>query len=192
MIIGFCGYKRAGKNEAANALLVQGYQLCAFADALKAELTTRMRRTCIAIADDYYLVDPLRSDAQKIALLLQDKPPTFRRLLQEYGTEVRRGDDDNYWVRQLETKFALTPYRERNFAVTDVRFPNEAKMIHHFEGRLIYISNLNPPNVDDHASEQPTTLDYDMEIFNGGTIDSLHSAVRAQVALWAQQAERKR
>lgn len=197
MVIGFTGYKGSGKNEAANALIPLGYRICAFADALKAEVTTRLRRTCIEIAKLHYRDDIVRDtdDNILIAMLLQEKPPAMRRLLQEYGTEVRRADNDLYWLRQLKTRVALTPYRERNFAITDVRFANEVKMVHQFEGKVIRVlRSLGNyyPDPDDHTSEKPNDLAYDITITNDGTLAKLHDEVIYWLSIWTAESARKR
>lgn len=160
MVIGLIGYAGSGKDTAADAIAFgynpggAPYRKIGFADELKAECTTRLRRTILTVAhrlDSHYT---RMQDNEVIALLLQLKPDWFRALLQEYGTEVRRADDEDYWVRMVSTRLRLTPIRERNFVISDVRFPNEVRMVRFFEGKIVRISN---PRIEgpqhDHSSE---------------------------------------
>jgi len=56
-----------------------------------------------------------------------DEPRSPRQIMQWWGTEYRRAQSPRYWTEQLMKR--LTYYRregETRFAVTDVRFDNEA------------------------------------------------------------------
>lgn len=197
MVIGFCGYKGAGKNEAANALVPHGYRLVAFADALKAEVTERLRLTCLEIAKLVYPSETIKTleDNTLIYMLLTHKPPAFRRLLQEYGTQVRRADNPDYWVRQLETRITLTQFKERNFAICDLRFQNEAHMVWRFDGKVIRIKRdatweINAAD-DTHESEQPDKIQADAVVVNDGSIEDLHEHVKMQVSIFEAHARKR-
>lgn len=87
----------------------------------------------------------------------------FTKLLQWWGTEYRRSQDQNYWVNQW--KAAVNPNAFIVFS-TDMRFFNEAQAIKDLGGYTIQINRLNvdgTPFVDtsrdpNHPSERQ--LDY--------------------------------
>ena len=101
---------------------------------------------------------------------------TFRQMLQLYGTEYRRRQDPDYWVRRLEAKL----HGLERVVIDDVRFPNEVEMIQRLGGRVIRIDRPGP-NESTHASE--TELDgfdgWDGVIVNDGTLRELEERVMA-------------
>ena len=76
-----------------------------------------------------------------------------RTLLQWWGTDYRRAQDVNYWVRQLTARL----HREQPDValITDVRFPNEVDAIHQAGGYVIKVTRTTPPDVlvPSHPSE---------------------------------------
>lgn len=94
-----------------------------------------------------------------------------RALLQFYGTEYRRADDDNYWVRQLALRIELE--KPQIALITDMRFPNEMKFVKQF-GETVRVDRAGlPPST--HASETALadTSDEDWSIIleNNGTVE---------------------
>lgn len=72
-----------------------------------------------------------------------DRTPTVRKALQYWGTEVRRNQDDNYWVKKA-LKNVLTLVAEgKTMYVTDSRFPNEVESVTDSGGTAIRI-NVSP------------------------------------------------
>lgn len=86
------------------------------------------------------------------------KPFGVRELLQEYGTEVRRGDDSLYWTRKWSNAVAeALEAGVPGIVAPDMRFWNEAVAIKRFVGaQTVHISR---PGVEGgfgeslHASE---------------------------------------
>lgn len=63
--------------------------------------------------------------------VLWNKPYSeeVRRLLQWWGTDLRRAQDPDYWVKAAEREALEISYDGQWPVFTDVRFPNEADMI---------------------------------------------------------------
>lgn len=128
----------------------------------------------------------------------RDRTPNMRRVLQLWGTEVRRGQDPLYWVNKTLKK-ALT-YALNGYSVylTDARFPNEvapSQEIGFVVGRVEITTEVQQerlfsrdamaidPTATAHSSE--TSLDgylgFDFVIDNNGafsdSLDALYSKV---------------
>lgn len=106
---------------------------------------------------------------------LYEKPTSYevRRLLQWWGTDFRRAQDPDYWVKK-----GIEAAEERYADVilfTDTRFPNEVDAIIDRNGLVFNIAAA--PRVREerigktpkHASEElANRLPYDMRIWNNG------------------------
>ena len=142
MIIGFIGLKGSGKTTACNIIKrnIGAFQHN-FKDALVAEIKTNFPNLLTAISE-LHQVD--------IDELFKLKPPAMRYLMQNYGTEVRRGDIESYWViKWLERGFP----DNRIVLVDDVRFLNEAHAVKTNNGTLIRLVREDIENTDNHQSE---------------------------------------
>lgn len=167
-IIGFIGYKNSGKTTACNIVrgLVSGVIQHNFKDALVAELGEMCR-----VYD--HCESRKEARAWEVSDLFKEKPPLMRALMQEYGTEVRRGDRDNYWVEQWLNGL---PRSGDNFVlVDDVRFINEAMAVKSRGGILIRLVRRDMFSTDKHISEveqDSIVADYTIES-RWGEIDIL-------------------
>lgn len=103
---------------------------------------------------------------------------TFRQILQLWGTEYRRRQDPDYWVKRLEEKL----HGLEKVVIDDVRFPNEVEMIHRLGGRVIRIDRPGPAE-STHASEiELDSFDgWDDVIVNDGTLRELDEKVRGVI-----------
>lgn len=138
-VIAFTGKKGHGKStasaEAVKHLTELGYKTVRinFKDAL-----TRTMRACLpntlSLIGQVYNLD--------VDGLFEHKPEIMRSLMQEVGTEIYRGLDDNWWVNQyLETVAKL---EEGTIVITDdVRFVNEAQIVEQFGGMIVRINRLD-------------------------------------------------
>ena len=93
-------------------------------------------------------------DAEEV---LKSKPtlPVIRELKQKHGTEVRRAQDEEYWVKKwIET---YTKTFNENVCVDDVRFLNEVDAIKRFGGIIVRIERTDECGESSHVSE--TALD---------------------------------
>jgi hypothetical protein len=142
----------------------RGYRLTRFSDVLKAEVIARMPRTLRAAAK----AEGFGEDVSLHELVHYLKPPVIRALLQEYGTEVRRADDPDYWVKA----WAASLDSSEAVCVADVRFPNEAAYVRAREGIVLRVMRPGVGPLSDHASEVQDFLS-DIIISNAGTLEDL-------------------
>lgn len=184
VVIGIAGRIGAGKDVVASFLDEKhGFQVLRFSAPLKEEVKDRLSRTVLAIAHlgGHYCLAKESVDEFLDRLLNVMKPKGVRELLQEYGTEVRRADDPDYWTKAWMRAYdRLSP--PRTVVVPDVRFPNEASTIRKLGGLVIRIErpSLGPPG--NHPSET-ALLDwpYDKVFISDGTIEALERQVEEWV-----------
>ena len=171
MIIAFTGKKQSGKTTACIALRERYnvVQRLNFKDALIKEIKQNFPDLLREIASRYYAFSDnevfIGEDA--IDSLFRIKPPLVRTLMQNYGTEVRRGDDPDYWVMQWKLALVeLLQEDETIVVVDDVRFKNEAEAVRAHGGIIIRLNRTDMESTDGHVSEteQDTIVaDYTIE-----------------------------
>ena len=131
------------------------------------------------------------------------RTPVIREALQKLGTDVRRAQDADYWVKQ-----ALIPAVEalaagRSVYFTDARFPNEvanAAALGAFSvrldisrevqlARLMARDHIAAPSPEQLFHDSETSLDaypdFDVRVDNTGTLAECLAAVEAA---WSQRA----
>ena len=160
-VIGITGKKGHGKDTLCNALQqIAGDKVdrVAFGDALKREVAELLGIT----------VDDINADK-----------PRFRLMLQFYGTEWRRHQDPEYWIKRLRETIAGLP-AFCIAVVTDVRFANEAALIEELGGFTVRVTAWKryPDDSDNHSSE--TELDNNLyrEVTNDGSPEDLLEQAR--------------
>ena len=191
-IVGVLGFIGSGKGTVGDYLVNQyGFKSASYAHSLKdavasifdwprhlLEGDTAESRAWREVADLYW------SNKMK-------KPITPRWVLQHVGTDVLRHHfEDNIWIWSLEKK--LAGYNHST-VVTDVRFPNEIKMLQNMNATLIWVRRNPEPQWADNAlldiesvraisSVHPSEYEwinvanYNM-IWNNGTLDDLYRKV---------------
>lgn len=188
MIIGISGKIGAGKDAIAAHLVKQhSFQIVRFSDALKEEVLRIMRKTCEEICQVYAQLGGGRmidkpNERQLRYLLWDAKPPIMRRMLQEWGTELRRNEQPGYWVARWTIK--VHQLKEKNISVVtpDVRFNDEAAAIRRAGGIVLRVERPGL-SIGDHASEtEADSLVFDHVIQNDGTLDDLARRVDAYLA----------
>ena len=146
-LIGLVGHKQSGKDTCWS--IICKLSACyltrcpcyrfAFADGVKREVATKLGTTVEHI--ETHKTDPL-----------------VRHVLQYYGTEIVREQNNNYWIDTLAQQ--VEKYKSfngpcANVIVTDVRFLNEAKYIKDNGGLLFRIRRKLADDVlDFHQSER--------------------------------------
>jgi hypothetical protein len=192
MIIGIAGSGiGVGKDTVADILVAQyEYVKLAFATELRREVDgpltsgvlpaglpvecAQAMERCIAAGDTDPFKKPTSDD--------------MRIVLQQYGTEFRRAQDPDYWVkamgRVVDRTTSLTGHGF--YVISDVRFINEWKWINENGGHTWYVQG--PARVNQgvrlaHSSEGLITPDMcDAIIFNQGTMEGLVKTVLATAA----------
>lgn len=160
MVIGFTGLMGSGKSEAANYLATRyRFERVNFKDGLVKELKERMPD----LLD--YMSHAFDVPVDELFTL---KPPPMRALMQNYGTDVRRKENDRYWVdRWLDT---LATTNALSFVADDVRFMNEADAITSAGGVIVRIIRTDVINTGSHASETEQSqivADYTISVGKG-------------------------
>src|SRR6266705_2754477 len=127
-IIGLAGQMGSGKDTAAAYLVdIYKYTRVAFADGVREEVTEDLRRCSDGIPLEEVYAKPTT--------------PRMRAILQRWGTEYRRAQDTDYWVKYASQKMKALQDQAKGaaaFAVSDVRFPNEAAMIRE-QGGVVWL-----------------------------------------------------
>lgn len=129
--IGLCGKMAVGKDYTYNVLREEwerisifpgGPTRVSFADQVRIEMDRTLR--------------PSNLD------LFWDKPYSteVRKLMQWWGTDLRRAEDPLYWVKRGEAQGLQVGQQGFTPVFTDVRFPNEADMILDHDGLLICLT----------------------------------------------------
>ena len=130
-VLGLTGYAGSGKDY-TYAHLKETYDgqvaRLAFADGVRHEIEDILARP--------------NSEIGKILPALWEKPypPEVRALLQWWGTEFRRAQDPDYWVKKGIER--LEEYESVGIdlaVVTDVRFANEAQAIKEIGGLVVEV-----------------------------------------------------
>lgn len=171
MIVGFTGYKTAGKDTAAEVLIRRGWAPYALADPLR------------AVCRELFGWSPGR-------MLHKEKVDPYwgispRQAMQTVGTELIRHrlaeihpTTERFWVKRMGM---FAAQNAGNIVVTDVRFPDEAEAIHDLGGMLIRV-NRPGRGADGHESESYiASLPADYDVDNSGNIEQLHDQVIAAV-----------
>lgn len=99
---------------------------------------------------------------------------TPRSIMQTIGTEWgRKMIGDNFWTSIIELKVRAI---KGDVVITDVRFDNEAKLVHELDGIVVDVQRPSTANAGDkHASEagvNPDLIDYIID--NSGDLKCLH------------------
>ena len=173
ILVGLVGPIGAGKTTLAQRLVDQwGFTRIGFADVLKDEVARTIPRTLRAYVRAMYPDTAEENVASNVLQLLWLTRDEFSRsLLQEWGTELRRAEDPDYWVRQ----WVIQAKSFSRVVTDDVRFPNEAQMIHTMGGSLVRIQRASCVVDALHTSETALANWHaiDHRLVNDGTIEEL-------------------
>lgn len=188
-LIGLSGYARAGKDEAAKALMELGYERIAFADKLRDFLYALDPPMLAWFEPSHDAIDVKKSlreivdeygwDGYKDTHYVSVIRPLLQRLGTEAGREVLW---DSIWIDA-----ALHDLKDDGkYVITDARFPNEAEAIKSRGGEVWRIERLgNGPAVmpDGTIHRSETSLDdwkFDETIYNDGTLEEFHAKIRSR------------
>lgn len=168
-IIGFVGFKQVGKSTAAKYLEeTYGFVRHNFKDALVAEIKQNFPDLLEEIlkAENYlgteYGYDTEIYKDLSIDGLFKYKPKLMRALMVNYGTEVRRKDNKDYWVNRWQDGIINDVWKDgeeirlskaKLLVTDDVRFRNEAEAIKRHEGIIIHLVRPDITTGGDHKSE---------------------------------------
>jgi dephospho-CoA kinase len=145
MIVGFCGFKGSGKTTAAKYLISNGWEKVSFKDGLIEEMKEHLPDALGALSSLY---------AVTTDELFTLKPKVMRELMQNFGTELRRAENKDYWVERW-----LDSVQGKNrVVVDDVRFLNEAEAVKKNGGIIIRVECTDILTGGEHPSERENLL----------------------------------
>jgi len=151
MIIGLLGFKHVGKSTAAKHLIKNhGFILHNMKGAIISEMKENLGDLLneivrhLEIKRGSFEIEPWTIDR-----LFDEKPPLMRALMVDYGM-MRRKDNEDYWVKQWLSGYAIT---KGPVVVDDVRFKNEARAIRDMNGILIRLNRSDVTTGGDSISE---------------------------------------
>jgi len=147
--VALVGYMRSGKDSVAGCLrhLAPTIKQISFATALKREAAAALNATRRESTDPYFTEAFFNDDANR---------PRFRPFLQWYGTEYRRGQDPDYWVRVVEAEVRKNP--AASYVCTDARFSNELEMLRRVGFKIVHL-NMAVGEVADYLAAKGLTLE---------------------------------
>lgn len=205
LIIGVAGALGSGKDTVFAIAQTHGFERRAFGDAVKREAATLIQRP------DPLLEAAFPQDIQNILQRLRSGPrlwqrltrkgvepvygpdavwhkptsPSVRRLLQWWGTELRRTRVSGYWVNHPSLKLDAP-----RIMVTDMRFANEVDFVRKRGGYVWQVQRERSayqdydPQLLTHASEdqgQFADVKWDAIIDNSGSLAELQEQVGWQL-----------
>lgn len=197
LIVGLAGHAGAGKDTCADILVsAHSFARLAFADALRTELaaafgvdlrlfTERSTKEAptyelaLCRCADRTFVDLVMATSRGLTL---DRALSPRWAMRLWGTEYRRKlSGADYWiVRAHEAIESLHRQGWRRIAITDVRFGNEAALVHSIGGEVwrvrrqcadavpsphdseTEVDSIRPDRVIDNNSHSTSALAYDV------------------------------
>lgn len=144
IVIGFTGLAGSGKSTACQMVeeALEDVKRINFKTALIAEIKLTFPLFLVMLADKY---------DESVDWLFENKPPEFRAFMQNYGTELRRGPNPEYWTDKW--KVAVLMNKEYHIVADDVRFLNEAQAVKEVGGVIIRIERTDLVNTSTHQSE---------------------------------------
>jgi hypothetical protein len=151
-VVGFTGKAGSGKDHMGRMLWrTHGFLPLAFGDAMKERLCQD---------ENLFMTE-----------MLDNKSEEMRTRLQKYGTEEHRARDPYMWVQALENRLWLLAdkLRHHRFAITDVRFQNEADLVHGLGGFLFWLKGRSRELTEaqaTHASENYDAIECDYVVDN--------------------------
>lgn len=167
-LIGICGKAGSGKNALADYIESTDpdkYVLDSFASPLKNGL-------CSILGLPLKELEEMKDKGE----IHPDLGITIRNMLQTLGTEWGR-DLINKDIWNILARERILKHPDKVVIMTDVRFDNEANLIHELGGKLIYVSRPTDEcrSVGTHSSENSLSeylIDYIID--NSGSIGELY------------------
>lgn len=170
LLVGICGEAGAGKDTVA--AIIHKYfasHTMAFADPIRAAVSAML---------DIPISTLQHRESKEERIIDLGKSP--RQIMQLLGTEFgREMIHPELWLKIASSR--LQKHLKTSYVViTDVRFDNEAEMIHKLNGYIIKVVRHGLKPVAAHVSEQGISSKYViLTIVNDGTMDELAAKVRA-------------
>jgi len=194
MIIGIAGFLGSGKGTLGDILVQEhGFKAIAFADAVKDAVSAIFKWPRELLEGDSIASRYFREKTDEYWTSKFGYEVTPRYMMQLMGTEAGRDVfDPNLWVYVVEKIITEDP--DSNYVITDMRFPNESRIIKKMGGHTIRVvrgpeplwfetaAKDNLTNTNSMSLLYPTVhrseyslcgYEFDRVIENNGTIEDL-------------------
>ena len=134
MLIGFVGFIGGGKGSAADYLVAKhGYVKESFANSVKDSVAAIFGWDRGMLEGDTAESRAIREQPDAFWSEKLGRPFSPRMALQLMGTEAGRDVfHKDFWILSLENRIDIN----KNYVITDVRFPNEIDWIHKQGGKI--------------------------------------------------------
>ena len=178
MLIGIVGLIGSGKDTVAERLVTHhGYKRDSFAKSLKDAVSSMFNWDRDMLEGNTTSSRHLREQPDKFWSEKMGKEVTPRLILQQFGTEVMRGQMyDGIWVDSV-----IGRYKGENTVISDTRFQNEIKTIKAHGGKILLVKRGELPTREEmqkqgaHRSEWDWMgSEFDYIIENNGTLTQLN------------------
>lgn len=172
-VIGVCGFAGSGKDTFAEYFLHENWVIYHFTDPLKDMLMASFGLT----HDDLY------TSAGK-ARFNEFWGMTNREILQRVGTNALRNNFcGDVWIKIMDLRIRKNLLANSYVIIPDVRFDNEAELIHNFDGVVFRIERKTAPllleNEKRHESEAGISDAFvDEVISNDGSLEDLYTTAQ--------------
>ena len=178
MLIGIVGLIGSGKDTVAERLVTHhGYKRDSFAKSLKDAVSSMFNWDRDMLEGNTTSSRHWREQPDKFWSEKMGKEVTPRLILQQFGTEVMRGQMyDGIWVDAV-----IGRYKGENTVISDTRFQNEIKTIKAHGGKILLVKRGELPTREEmqkqgaHRSEWDWMgSEFDYIIENNGTLTQLN------------------
>ena len=178
MLIGLVGLIGSGKDTVAERLVTHhGYKRDSFAKSLKDAVSSMFNWDREMLEGNTTSSRHWREQPDKFWSEKMGKEVTPRLILQQFGTEVMRGQMyDGIWVDSV-----IGRYKGENTVISDTRFQNEIKTIKAHGGKILLVKRGELPTREEmqkqgaHRSEWDWMgSEFDYIIENNGTLTQLN------------------
>lgn len=183
-IIGLVGFKGSGKDTVGDHLVKQyGFRSTSFALPLKQSLAQLMDWKLSSLHGVASKTREWRETPDEWWSQALGREITPRHMMQQFGTQlIRRHIHPDFWV--LRTRKMIQSDSTSSWVVTDVRFPNEARMIRDLGGHIIRVHRSDPPEWEARAAwihKQPSWT-HPFWLFLNPHVAAVHESERAWLA----------
>lgn len=147
MIIALTGYAQSGKSTAVGMIreMRPWFRQVNFKDALIKEIEQYFPKVLEKLREEHQMTNKE---------LFSKKPGVMRELMQNFGTELRRSENPDYWTKKWWDSIKDI----ENVLVDDCRFLNEAQVIRDNGGIIIRMIRTDKENTSTHQSETEMNL----------------------------------
>jgi hypothetical protein len=167
VIVGLVGFIGSGKGTAGDILVSHGFRRDSFAGPVKDAVAVIFGWDRALLEGDTDTSRKFREIPCPFWSEVMGRDYTPREALQKMGTEAGRNVFcSDIWTRALEQRIsAATAVNDLvNFVITDVRFPNEAKLIRELGGYVVEVTRGTRPEWYDYAESLNEANDWNGKV----------------------------